>query len=500
MSELHDGKLYVSREHLAAAVKTRKLESHIGKDNRADRIRGWLAQAVNTGKAILLDPEGVEWMGPNERFIAIKRLQLLRTPQSQGDTRALLTAELEKEEAMGAVLTWASENEEPPRMGQPIVLRKEKRSQLRTARHRTWKQMEEGSMDATILMLVLAGKAYPEVDIKGQDWIDQAATVAIRRRWSTESEGELTNKARQCLTQMRERQTTETRDGNRGWETVLDIGEGWGSIGTAASQIQCATIGVDRAGVLYQGTLHGHIRARVQLDFALNTTSNLLRRIGKKAEITLNQVMAAWLSPECTLLSRANNMNTSRGCAHGPYAETDENKAAATPERLAQERALYQDCQKAVEEQLRALEEENMMFAIENPEGSHFWELESVTTRVERMESRNWKIHKIDQCAYGREAKKPTWILTNIPWTPKGITGTGRCKIGTCAGTLGNTPGTKGAGQHTQQTCANTAQKRTKMGLKGEYSVEAAKNRVETKLVQEILEAARTKWNQIKRQ
>jgi hypothetical protein len=292
------------------------------------------------------------------------------------------------------------------------------------------------------------------------------------------------------------RKSKVTRDGDRYLDTVLDMGEGWGSIGTAASSMGIATIGVDIAGTLYQGTLHGYIRARVQMDFSVHKEQNLIRRIAKKAGISVSSLLAVWLSPECTLLSRANNMNTSRGCAHGLYAETPENLAAATPERIELERVKYRACLLAVEEQMRALEEEGISFILENPVGSQFWELDSVKTRIARLADKGWKIHQVDQCAFGRKSQKSTLILTNIPWIPSGLTGTGRCVIGRCAGTMGNTPGAPGSGKHEQQTSANEKERRTKMGeaakgAKGPYSVQAAKNRVETGLVQELLEAAR---------
>ena len=279
----------------------------------------------------------------------------------------------------------------------------------------------------------------------------------------------------------------------------MDLGGGWGSIGIAAASMNCSTIGVDIAGVVYQGTLHGQIRARVQIDFAEQRETNLLRRIAKKAGMTLSSIMAVWLSPECTLLSKANNMNKSRGCAHGLYAESEQNKAAATPQRLEEEREKYRRCVIAIEQQMRALEEEDVLFMLENPHGSQFWELESVTSRIDRLKSKGWRVFTVDQCAYGRKVQKTTKILTNVQWEPKGSTGTGRCVVGLCGGTQGNTPGAPGAGRHLQQTVTSESSRRTRMGdrekgAKAEYSVAAAKNRVETSLVQELIAAAQKQW------
>jgi len=317
----------------------------------------------------------------------------------------------------------------------------------------------------------------------------------IQRGWLIAEAKQAHVRVSLALKEMREQ--VISRDGRREWDTILDLGEGWGSIGIAAEGIEMATVGVDNAGILYQGTLHGHIRARIQMDFATQHKTNLLRRIMKKAGMRKGEVMAIWLSPECTLLSKANHMNKSRGCAHGPYTESPENLAAAAPERIEMERAKFEKCIRAVEEQMRALEEEDIPFALENPQGSLFWELEPVKRRIDLMYPRGWRTHLVDQCAYGRLAQKPTIILTNIKWTPRGLTRDGRCKVGICSGTIGNTPGTPGAGKHAQQTITNEMWRQTRMGeyskgKRGLYSVEAAKNRVETMLVQEILISART--------
>jgi hypothetical protein len=485
------GTIYVSQTHVAEAIKTRKSQTLIGMDSRADRIRGWIAQSLDNGTAVMLAQSGQSWMNTQERTLALLRLQILQTGDSA--EKSTLLAQLNREETKGAILTWATENEEPPRNGEPLVLRKEKRAQLRTARNRIWKAAGAGSMDAAILLLVLDGTAYPEVD-PSPEWIRTSVAWILGAGWAHGNEIEMREDATARLETLRG--AAAARDGDRHLDTILDMGEGWGSIGTAASQIGIATVGVDIAGVLYQGTLHGHIRARVEMDFSMPREQNLLRRISKKAGISISNLLAVWLSPECTLLSRANNMNTSRGCAHGLYAESPENIAAATPERIELERSKYQACLRSIEEQMRALEEEGVPFILENPHGSQFWELTSVKERIQRLAGTGWKIHQVDQCAYGRKSQKSTLILTNIPWTPSGLTGTGRCAIGQCGGTLGNTPGALGSGRHAQQTSANDKTRRTKVGTaakgaKGLYSVQAAKNRVETGLVQELLEAAR---------
>ena len=477
------GRMYVTREHLARATKTRKHDREIGYQ-RAEKLRGWIATRLNEGAIHLYEP--LEWMGDREREMAVISLNLIM--QEDGTETTALQSRLGLLEAQGTVLTWTEENEEPARNG-ILTLRKERRSQLRTARHRVWKKMGPGSMDAAILTLMMEGRVYPEEGPLRVEWLPAAAREVVGRGWTQMSVTELLLAAQEKLLELQE--WSKPRDGGRGQDTILDMGEGWGSIGIAANGMGCATIGADNAGPLYQGARYGLIRARVTIDFAETGTVNLIRRIMKKAETLTSSLLMVWLSPECTLLSRANIMNKTRGCAHGLMAESPENVAAATPERLEEERQRYARCKIAIEQQLTALEEEGLQFALENPQGSQFWELPVVKEVLRR--NGDWKVHEVDQCAFGRKAKKPTLIMTNIAWRPRGMTGNGRCKIGKCGGTKGQPQGSR---RHEQQTCANESGRATRMGdqeryERGQYSVKAAKNMVASMLVQEIIEAAK---------
>jgi hypothetical protein len=100
---------------------------------------------------------------------------------------------------------------------------------------------------------------------------------------------------------------------------ILDVGEGWGSIGIAVARMEegCATIGLDRAGFLDQGHLHGQITSRIDLDLCTKGTKNILRRAAKMAARSLESFTMVWLSPECRILTAANAMNVARGCTNG---------------------------------------------------------------------------------------------------------------------------------------------------------------------------------------
>ena len=76
-------------------------------------------------------------------------------------------------------------------------------------------------------------------------------------------------------------------------------------------------------------------------------------------------------------------------------------------------------------------------------------------------------------------------------WTPRGQTGTGKCKIMECAGTANNKKGDK---RHEQQTATTRTGAHTTMGEttqgKREFNRDAAVNAVAAGLVQEIAQAA----------
>ena len=62
--------------------------------------------------------------------------------------------------------------------------------------------------------------------------------------------------------------------------------------------------------------------------------------------------------------------------------------------RIEDERRMYAECKQGIEEKMRALEEEQIPFALENPSGSYFWELDSVKLRMEKMPG--WRLHEAD--------------------------------------------------------------------------------------------------------
>ena len=113
----------------------------------------------------------------------------------------------------------------------------------------------------------------------------------------------------------------------KGKTKIMDVGEGWGSIGIAVAQIPgCSTIGVDRVGFLDQGDLHGQITSRVNLDLCTVGTTNVLRRAAKLASRQLETFTMIWMSPECRILTSANSMNVAKGCTNGRRLDDPRNK------------------------------------------------------------------------------------------------------------------------------------------------------------------------------
>jgi hypothetical protein len=168
------------------------------------------------------------------------------------------------------------------------------------------------------------------------------------------------------------------------------------------------------------------------------------------------------------------------------------NMAAATSERLASELQAVREGRDAVAFLLTFLEQSpRLLFAMENPFLSDLWNLPEVKEALQR--NKDWKLTRVDQCAYGRRSQKATRILHNTLWVPEGVTGNGRCCIGTCAGTAGNKPGDN---RHTEQTIAKTKDRRPSQGEKHaggrrDYTMKAVVNSVAAQLTREIYRAAR---------
>ncbi len=281
----------------------------------------------------------------------------------------------------------------------------------------------------------------------------------------------------------------------KGETKIMDVGEGWGSIGIAVAQIPgCSTIGVDRVGFLDQGDLHGQITSRVNLDLCTVGTTNVLRRAAKLASRQLETFTMIWMSPECRILTSANSMNVAKGCTNGRRLDDPRNKMGE--KELTGRKEEYHQCLMAIENQMEALDQETntTRFAMENPATSDLWKLEAVTKRMEKNE--DWKLVDVDQCAYGRKCKKPTKILTNMTeWVPRGITGNGRCIPLLCGGTMNNEKGPHQYRHEQQMITSDPARKPREGKVTGErgrreYSVRASKNLVQAELVIELVKEA----------
>ena len=96
----------------------------------------------------------------------------------------------------------------------------------------------------------------------------------------------------------RMREQAVVREGDPTGRPVMDIGEGWGSISeaVAAMEMQLYTVGVDRAGWLYQGKKFGHIRSKIDQDLCASSNRNVLRRAASAARRGLEAFVLVWAS------------------------------------------------------------------------------------------------------------------------------------------------------------------------------------------------------------
>ena len=501
----------VQKKHVQTIIKSRAAQKTIGTD-RGVKVWGWLARASREKRITLkLTTEWTnEWISAQEHMINSLRADEVWTEEHE--QKSVARGAADRAEAIGAIKTWMMLNEEPTRNG-ILVLRSEKREAMRSSRSHLFKRMGGAeAMYAAIAIMTMTGEVVTETDRgmggkrgASDDWVKRSLAWAMASDWITHTESETDIVAITLKRQDEMRSEIHQREGI-GDHKILDIGEGWGSIGIAASEMVegCSTIGVDRAGFLDQGHRYGTITSRVNMDLCSEGETNVLRRTAKAAGRKLESFTMVWLSPECRILTQGNSMNVN-GHTNGKRL-TDPRNDSTMPQHVKDiKMEELRQCEKAVENQMEALEQEtgNILFAVENPATSDFWKMEAVTSRIQRQKA--WRIVRTDQCAYGRKCKKPTNILTNIEsWKPKGITGSGRCVILTCGGTKNNAPG-KGQRQHEQQMISMDPNRKPREGerIEGtnrrEYSIKAGKNLVIAGLVQEIIRAAIREREQEKR-
>jgi hypothetical protein len=486
------GKMRVQRKHVEAVRQ--KLSKAKPQAIKASAIWGWLSEEALAGRHLLRDTTtwSNAWMSTEEMQTRIDEAAIDRLEGAAKETAA---ARLNRRQCTNTVQIWLSENEE--KCGGVQVLRSQKLVQLRAAKQGMMKPRGgTKALYATLSLLTHSGKLVLEEDpgsggVRGKrtDWLATATVWVRTAEWPTEE------KTEGFAQQAQEAQSSAGSSIVEVMHTILDMGEGWGGIRRAVEAMEegVRSVGVDRRGFTALGKDLEQIISRICVDFAEPTKAqNLLRKIAAKGGRALHTYLMAWLSPECTLFSQANWMNVTRGCAHGAAALDPRNISASTPERQAEEADLVQEAKKALVAQLQALAEEpGMMFALEQPRHSALWDLPEVTSIIEGQPT--WTKHEVDQCAYGRGEQKPSVVMTNYPWQPTGLTGTGKCIQGKCGGTSGNQPGDR---RHTNRVVQ--ASKRWNGGVadgttseqRGGLSVQAKKNEVEGDLVRELVRAA----------
>jgi hypothetical protein len=396
------------------------------------------------------------------------------------------------------VRAWLEENEQ--QTGGTILLRPQKLNALKAAKKALTKERGgRQALMAAITILCANGEATlsqeptkPRRRGKNRGWRQESVEWMVERGWLRGGEeADLTLAAAEQHHSSQELKETKY--------LMVDFGEGWGSVGRAIREMdpEVEVVGLDRRGLTYTGTKHGVITSAVNHDFSrpVETVKESIRRtLERKVGRSAKQWVIAWMSPECTLWSQGNYMNQTKGAARGLKAMLPKNVSAAAPGRLAQESELTEGAKRGVTYLITFLEETpGLLFAVENPMTSDMWKLPEVREAMQR--NPEWHLTTVDQCAYGRASQKPTRILHNTQWKPRGITGNGRCAAGKCAGTEGNKPGNR---MHREQTIPATKDRKPNQGKltggKREHTLKAVVNAVQAQLVQEIYSAAKQQF------
>jgi hypothetical protein len=384
------------------------------------------------------------------------------------------------------------ENEEPQKT-EPWKLRPQKLRQMMAAR-KTMAKSRGGreAIYAALTILTAEGKvtltdtpSRPHNKGPWMTWVADSTKWMVKEGW-IQGESTAANMTHEA------EQKTKQRKGQT--HLAVDVGEGWGSVRRALQALQgVEVVGIDRRGHTNTGVKHGVITAAVNHDLTIRGKEDLFTTIAKKVGRAVRNWALLWMSLECSSMSIANAINQATGSAHGKWASSAQNKGQASEERLGQEEEYLRESIEVLRNVVEALEAHpNLSFALENPATSQTWEADVIREATRR--NPEWKLIRVDQCAYGRMSQKPTCILTNLKnWAPRGQTGNGKCKPGQCAGTMGNVAGSR---EHKEQTVPNSKEKRPsqgqRTGARYDYVKEAVTNAVAAPLVQEIMGAAIT--------
>jgi len=448
---------------------------------RADKVWGAVAQLVAQG-TLTTTPA----LAPADLVVLQERARAAWGPQPQARDPAVDMTEM-----VGSVKAWLEENEELPPNRSTILLRPAKLTQLKNARKKT-ALSRGGPMAIMAAMVILSArgvaalKNYPnQTRNRGEwtTWIADAIQWMVLRQWL--SKDEATESERKAVAAHSHQATPPPT------LKVLNLGEGWRSVGTRLVELMGDNVqvtGADRRGRTWTGWQVGTITSEINHDWSDQKT-DLLTALSKKASTSVASWGWVTLEPECTLFSAANARNQTIGAAHGKWSQTALNRKNAHPDRLQQEQLLYEEAIGAIKTQLDTLEAHpEVPFSLENPEGSELWELDIMVAAISRNPT--WRRVLIDRCAYGREEQKPTYILTNISrWQPKGTTGNGRCRAGKCTGVRMPSGKTKHPKQTMPMTMADVPDRGRKKGGRYQWTKEAVKNALEKPLLQEIMSA-----------
>lgn len=466
------GRISIRSAHVKRIRDSNADKSVIGKP-RGDVVWMAIAQLTTEGRHKNLDmtlPEG------HVEVLKMKGLAALGVvPKGRAD----------REEMQGAVMGWLEENEEVHGSGMYLI-RPGKLTQLKNARKATAK-LRGGPMAimAAITLLSAEGDAtlqyvprQPANKGPWSSWVEDTVVWMVGSQWITQVEAASIQQRAETVAGEHAKEEPE--------KLILNKGEGWRSVARAVETLfpRVRVVGADKRGFTYVGALVGTITAELKHDWS-DQSSDLITALSKKAGVSVKSWDLIAFEPECTLFSTGNSMNIGSGTAHGKWALTDQNTSLATPERLQMEARKYEDARKGVMAQLESLERHPyLLFLMENPADSELWELPEVIEILQR--NTHWIIHVIDRCAYGREEKKPTKIMTNSSkWRPKGRTGNGRCCAGKCTGWRVPSGQTK----HPRQTIANDKAQRVDCGKlvggRREWSPKAVVNALEPELIKE---------------
>ena len=428
--EMEKSRGYLSKERLkgiekgiAGRIKVKLVRAHVAREIE----RMGMKQATGSANA------------------AIRKLDSRRTPTRQLATRearrntiskaSANPGERTKHECIEKVRKWitsrTSESMGTPHLTPPMV------KTLKTSLGKG--KINARDIEATMMILASNGEVTIEWRVTGEggstrDPAQQAAEWMEQKEWMGTPAIEET--IRTASPHIRVMPT--------GTPTILDVFEGFGGTKEGLSRVT-TTYGIDMKRQM-KGPKEGRTVPDMMFDIN-NARGDIVGYIREKSMAKKGEIRAAHFSPNCK--------------PHSVIQSLEETQDRTVSDEIShEEHILVSNIVRSIEVELER--NPKFKYTIENPKGSKLGKHPGIRQLGKPKEVR--------MCCYGYSWCKPTWIWTNLQWTPRPFS---VCKYCTT-----NTP-------HPSRIVRRDASDRRPPPHIPGFTIEAAKNRIHPDVAEE---------------